>query len=161
MATFNFNAAAVEPMAPRSYAPLPNGDYEMIITKSDVKPTKAGTGQYLELEMQVVSGEHSGRRHWERLNVSNPSKQAEDIAKAALASLCNALGMPEGVQEDTAELHDIPFIAHVEIDRKEPDRNKIVGYSSADAAPAPAPAAKPAPAAAKPAAPAARKNPWA
>lgn len=160
MATFNFNAAAVEPMAPRSYAPLPNGDYEMIITKSDVKPTKAGTGQYLELEMQVVSGEHSGRRHWERLNVSNPNKQAEDIAKAALASLCNALGMPEGVQEDTAEMHDIPFIAHVEIDRKEPDRNRIVGYSSGEAAPVPAP--KPAPAA-RPAAPAATggKKPWA
>lgn len=159
MATFNFNAAAVEPMAPRSYAPLPNGDYEMIITKSDVKPTKAGTGQYLELEMQVVSGEHSGRRHWERLNVSNPNKQAEDIAKAALASLCMAVGVTD--IEDTADLHDIPFIAHVEIDRKEPDRNRIVGYSSGEAAPA-APAAKPAPAA-RPAAPAATggKKPWA
>lgn len=158
MATFNFNAAAVEPMAPRQYGPLPAGDYEMIITKSDVKPTKAGTGQYLELEMQVVGGEHSGRRHWERLNVSNPNKQAEDIAKAALASLCLAVNVTD--IEDTADLHDIPFIAHVEIDRKEPDRNRIVGYSSAEAAPAPA--AKPAPAA-RPAAPAATggKKPWA
>lgn len=158
MATFNFNAAAVEPMAPRSFAPLPNGEYEMIITKSDVKPTKAGTGQYLELEMQVVSGEHSGRRHWERLNVSNPNKQAEDIAKAALASLCMAVGVTDIA--DTADLHDIPFVAAVEIDRKEPDRNRIVGYSSAEAAPAPA--AKPAPAA-RPAAAAATggKKPWA
>lgn len=158
MATFNFNAAAVEPMAPRQYGPLPAGDYEMIITKSDVKPTKAGTGEYLELEMQVVSGEHSGRRHWERLNVSNPNKQAEDIAKAALASLCLAVNVTD--IEDTADLHDIPFIARVEIDRKEPDRNRIVGYSSAEAAPAPA--AKPAPAA-RPAAPAATggKKPWA
>jgi hypothetical protein len=123
-----------------------------------VKPTKAGTGEYLELEMQVVSGEHSGRRHWERLNVSNPNKQAEDIAKAALASLCLAVNVTD--IEDTADLHDIPFIARVEIDRKEPDRNRIVGYSSAEAAPAPA--AKPAPAA-RPAAPAATggKKPWA
>lgn len=158
MATFNFNAAGVEPMAPRSYEPLPNGEYEMIITKSDVKSTKAGTGQYLELEMQVVSGEHSGRRHWERLNVSNPNKQAEDIAKAALAALCMAVGVTDIA--DTADLHDIPFIAALEIDRKEPDRNRIVGYSSAEAAPAPA--AKPAPAA-RPAAPAATggKKPWA
>jgi hypothetical protein len=158
MATFNFNAAGVEPMAPRSYEPLPNGEYEMIITKSDVKSTKAGTGQYLELEMQVVSGEHSGRRHWERLNVSNPNKQAEDIAKAALAALCLAVGVTDIA--DTADLHDIPFIAALEIDRKEPDRNRIVGYSSAEAAPAPA--AKPAPAA-RPAAPAATggKKPWA
>ncbi len=159
MANFNFNAATVEPMAPRSYAPLPNGEYEMIITKSDLKATKAGTGQYLELEMQVVGGEHSGRRHWERLNVNNPNKQAEDIAKAALASLCLAINKPD--IEDAADLHDTPFIAHVEIDRKEPDRNRIVGYSSSEAVP-PAPAAKPAPAA-RPAAPAATggKKPWA
>ena len=156
MATFNFNAAGVEPMQPRSYGPLPAGDYEMIIVKSDVKPTKAGTGHYLELEMQVVSGEHSGRRHWERLNVDNPNKTAQDIAEAALASLCFAVGVSN--MDDTVQLHDIPFVAHVEIDRKEPDRNKIMGYATAGAAKpaAPAPAARPAaPAAAAPA-----RKPW-
>jgi len=159
MANFNFNAAAVEPMAPRSYAPLPNGEYEMIITNSDLKATKAGTGQYLELVMQVVGGEHSGRRHWERLNVSNPNKDAETIAKAALASLCLAIGKPD--IQDTTEMHDTPFIARLEIDRKEPDRNRIVGYSSSEAVP-PAPAAKTA-SAARPGAPAATggKKPWA
>jgi hypothetical protein len=154
MANFNFNAASVEPMQPRSYAPLPDGEYEMMITKSDVKPTKAGTGHYLELEMQVVGGEHSGRRHWERLNVDNPNKQAEDIAKAALAALCMAVDVPD--LTDTTQLHDIIFTAKVEIDRKEPDRNRITGYASATDS-APAPAAKPA---AKPAAPAAGKKPW-
>lgn len=155
MATFNFNANSVEPMQPRTYGPLPAGDYEMIIVKSDVKPTKAGTGQYMELEMQVIFGEHSGRRHWERLNVNNPSKQAEEIAKEALAALCFAVGVTD--VEDTVQLHDIPFVAHVEIDRKEPDRNKIVGYATAGAAKPAAPAARPAaPAAA--AAPA--RKPW-
>ena len=155
MANFNFNAASVEPMQPRSFAPLPNGEYETIITKSDVKPTKAGTGHYLELEMQVVSGEHSGRRHWERLNIDNPNKQAEDIAKAALAGLCMAVGVED--MTDTVQLHDIPFIATFEIDRKEPDRNRITGYASADA---PAPAKAAAPAARPAAAPAAGKKPW-
>lgn len=156
MATFNFNASSVEPMAPRSYAPLPNGEYEMMVTKSDVKPTKAGTGHYLELELQVISGEHSGRRHWERLNVDNPNKQAEDIAKAALASLCFAVGVED--MTDTAQLHDIPFVAKIEIDRKEPDRNRVVGYVNVGGA---APAAKPAPAAAPaPAAKPAGKKPW-
>lgn len=157
MATFNFNAASVEPMQPRSYAPLPNGEYEMIITKSDIKPTKAGTGHYLELEMQVVAGEHSGRRHWERLNVDNPNKQAEDIAKAALAGLCMAVDVTD--MTDTVELHDIPFIASIEIDRKEPDRNRIVGYanSAATTSAAPARAASPA---AKPSLQPQPKKPW-
>lgn len=159
MATFNFNASTIEPMQPRSFGPLPAGDYEMIIVKSDVKPTKAGTGHYLEMEMQVVSGEHSGRHHWERLNIDNPSKTAQDIAEAALASLCFAVGVTD--MTDTVQLHDIPFVAHVEIDRKEPDRNRIVGYASGSApaakpaAPAPRPAAAPAPAAGAP------KRPWA
>lgn len=159
MATFNFNASTIEPMQPRSFGPLPAGDYEFIIAKSDVKPTRAGTGHYLELEMQVVSGEHTGRRHWERLNIDNPNKTAQDIAEAALASLCFAVGVTN--MEDTVQLHDIPFIAHVEIDRREPDKNKIVGYVNAGAAavaavakPA-APAARPAPAAAAPA-----RKPW-
>lgn len=153
MANFNFNAKSVQPMAPRSYDPLPNGQYEMIITKSDVKPTKAGTGHYLELEMQVISGEHSGRRHWERLNIDNPNKQAEDIAKAALAGLCLAVGVED--MEDTNELHDMPFVASIEIDRKEPDRNRITGYASAGVPPV---AAKPA--AAQPAAAGPAKKPW-
>lgn len=162
MANFNFNASTVEPMQPRSYGPLPAGDYEMIIVKSDVKPTKAGTGHYLELEMQVVSGEHSGRRHWERLNIDNPNKTAQDIAEAALASLCFAVGITD--MTDTMQLHDIPFIAHVEIDRKEPDRNRIMGYVNAGAAAVAAVPAKAAAPAARPAAPAAAapaKRPWA
>ena len=156
MATFNFNANTVEPMQPRTYGPLPAGSYDMIIVKSDVKPTKAGTGHYLELEMQVIAGEHSGRRHWERLNVDNPNKQAEEIAKEALAALCFAVGVTD--MEDTVQLHDIPFVAHMEIDRKEPDRNRITGYATAGAA---KPAAAPAPRPAAPAAAAAPgRKPW-
>lgn len=155
MATFNFNANSVEPMQPRTYGPLPAGDYEMIIVKSDVKPTKAGTGHYLELEMQVVSGESSGRRHWERLNVDNPNKQAEEIAKEALAALCFAVGVTD--MEDTVQLHDIPFVAHMEIDRKEPDRNRITGYATAGAAKPAAPAPRPA---APAAAAAPGRKPW-
>lgn len=156
MPQFNFNAAAVEPQQPRQYGPLPAGEYEMMIVKSDVKPTKAGTGHYLELEMHVVGGEHSGRRHWERLNIDNPNKTAEDIAKQALSGLCAALGISD--MSETEQLHDQLFTAHIEIDRKEPDRNRIVGYSAMDLTPAPA--AKPAPAV-RAATPAVAKKPWA
>lgn len=154
MAQFQFNANSIEPQQPREYGPLPAGEYSMMVTKSAIKATKAGTGNYLELEMQVCAGEHSGRRHWERLNIDNPNKQAEDIAKAALASLCLAVGVTD--LSDTEQLHDIPFVATLEIDRKEPTRNRIVGYAAdqvINAAPAPAPAARPAAAAGK--------RPWA
>ena len=153
MAQFNFNATTVEPMQSRSYDPLPKGDYEMMIVKSDVKPTQAGTGHYIELEMHVLGGEHSGRRHWERLNVDNPNKTAQDIANAALASLCFAIGIED--MTETEQLHDQPFVAHVEIDKKDPTRNRIMGYATAGA-----PAPKAAAPAARPAAAAPAKKPW-
>ena len=142
MARFTFNSNDAPAMSAPSRGPLPPGIYEAIITKSDIKDTKAGTGQYIELEMQVIDGEHSGRRIWERLNVSNPNKQAEDIAKASLGAICVATGKLD--MEDTEELHDIPFLVSLEIDRKDPERNRVMGYSAAQVASAPAPAAKPA-----------------
>jgi len=153
MAFFNFNAASVEPMQSRSFEPLPKGDYEMMIVKSDVKPTQAGTGHYIELEMHVLGGEHSGRRIWERLNIDNPNKTAQDIASAALASLCYAVGVQD--MTETEQLHDIPFVAHIEIDKKDPTRNRVMGYAGISA-----PAPKAAAPAARPAAAAPAKKPW-
>jgi hypothetical protein len=152
MAKFNFNSATVEPMPSRSFDPLPRGDYEMMIVKSDVKPTQSGTGHYIELEMHVLSGEHSGRRMWERLNVDNPNKTAQDISQGLLASLCHAVGITE--IGETEELHDTPFVAHVDIDKKDPSRNRIMGYVSVSAPAPKAPAARPAAAAP------ANKKPW-
>lgn len=152
MAQLNFKASSIEISERPSgaYGPLPAGEYEMIITRSATKPTKAGNGSYLELEMQVVSGPASGRRHWERLNLDNPSHQTVKIAQEQLAKLCVALGLDE--VNDSDELHDISFIAEIGIDKKDDQRNVIWGYAPAmKAAPKPA---------AKPAAPVNNKRPW-
>lgn len=151
MAQLNFKASNVE-ITERSYKPLPAGDYEMIVIKSNTNPTKAGNGHYLELEMQVIGGEFSGRRHWERLNLDNPSAQTVKIAQEQLARLCVALGLDQ--VDDSEELHDKAFIAEIGIDKKDPTRNIVWNYRATDDAQAPA-AAAPAPAAtaAKPARP--------
>lgn len=156
MAQLNFRASAIQ-IEERSnnYGPLPAGEYEMMVVKSDTKPTKAGTGHYLECEMHVISGEHSGRRHWERFNLDNPNAQAVKIAQESLAKLCAAIGVDE--VNDSEQLHDQPFIAEVGIDKKDDQRNVIWGYQPAlGGTPAPAPAAKPAPSAA----PAKGARPW-
>lgn len=154
MALFNFNAAAIEPQQ-RSYDPLPAGEYELMVVRSELKDTQSGTGQFIKLEMHVVSGDHAGRRVWENLNISNPNKQAEDIAQQQLASLCLAVGVKN--LEDTEQLHDRPFIASIAIDRKDPTRNRVMGYKSATAASAKPAAPKPA---AKPEAKPASGRPW-
>lgn len=164
MPALNFNARAIE--IPESsgggFKPFPPGEYEMMIVKSATRPIKAGTGSYLELEMHCVSGELAGRRHWERLNLDNPSQQTVKIAQEQLARLCLALGLDE--VGDSEELHDRPFVAEIGIDKKDASKNKVWGYRSIAGAPvspaklASQPAPKPAPAAAPAAKPAAR--PW-
>lgn len=150
MAQLNFRASAIQ-IEERSnnYAPLPAGEYEMMIVKSEHRATKKNDGHYLELEMHVISGEHSGRRLWERLNLDNPNHKTVKIAEESLAKLCMALGIDD--LTDSEQLHDQPFIAEVGIDKKDDQRNVIWGYQPAlgnTPAPAPVPAAKPAPSAA-------------
>lgn len=158
MAQFQFKASEAPASTMPTRGPLPAGQYEVIISNSDIKATKAGDGEYIELEMQVTDGEHSGRRLWERLNISNPNKKAEDIAKAALGELCVACGIDD--MTDTEQLHDIPLLAVVEIDRKDPTRNRVMGYRSAGKAMPPKPAAAPT-APARPSAPQSGSRPWA
>lgn len=155
MAEFNFNAKAHTPASNPVRSPLPKDIYQAIVMDSTIKATKLGTGQYIELTLQIVDGQFAGRRLWDRLNISNPSKKAEDIALAQLQSLCQAVGVTN--MTDTFQLHDRPFSVTVDIDRKEPDRNRIVSYQSAGWAGGEAPRAAAAPAA--PAAPASIK-PW-
>lgn len=141
MANFSFDATEFAPQ-PKSFDPLPHGMYNGMIIDSSVKPTKAGTGEYIELVIQVIDGEHSGRRLWERLNVSNPNKTAEDIARTALAELCHAVGVTKLTA--TEQLHDKPFAMEVQLDRKDPTRNRVMGYTKPSGVQAPQPAAAPA-----------------
>ena len=114
--------------APSKFEPLPRGDYECIVIDTKIKDTKAGTGEYLEVTLQVVNGDASGRRLWDRLNISNPSKKAEEIAKEQLDRLCAAVGLSNKMQQ-TEQLHDIPIMVSVDIDRKDETRNRIESYT--------------------------------
>lgn len=154
MPSLNFDATGYTPQE-RSYGVIPPGKYAAVINNTDIKATKAGDGQYLEIEFQIIDGDYAGRRVWERLNINNPNKKAEDIARERLAGLCQALGI--ATLTDSDQLIDGQVVMGLEIDRKEPDRNRVSGFYAMDAAPATAPAKPAAPAPA--AAPAGRK-PW-
>ena len=94
MPYFDFDVSSYEAPTKRNFEPLPPGDYNAMITDSQMKTTKAGTGEYLELTMQIIDGNHSGRRIWERLNVVNASKVAEEIARSQLNGIkaaCNPI----------------------------------------------------------------------
>lgn len=133
MPVFDFDVSTYEPPKRTSFEPLPPGDYNAMITDSQMKATKAGNGEYLELTMQIIDGAHSGRRIWERLNVLNASKVAEEIARSQLNGIKAACNIEK--LESSEQLHDIPFVISLDIDRREPTRNKVMGYTSVARAP--------------------------
>lgn len=161
-----FNAAEVEPQD--SFEPLPAGWYPVMITDSEFKPTKAGTGQYLQLEYQVIEGEYEGRRVWDRLNLNNPNTTAVEIAQRALSAICRAVGVL--TPSDSTELHDRPFEVKLSVKPAKGEyepTNEVKGYRAIGGAEEAAPTAPPStaskrPAAAKAASPSsgAKTPPW-
>ncbi len=109
MAHLNFDANNVDPAV--GFDPVPAGKYVAVITESEKKPTKAGTGQYLQLTFQIIEGEFKGRLLWARLNMENPSEMAVKIARAELSAICRAVNVM--APKDSIELHNLPLTISV------------------------------------------------
>jgi len=141
LASLNFNAANVAPQ--QSFQPIPAGVYTVMVTDSEVKPTKNGTGQMAVFGLQVVDGEHRGRKVFARINVQNQNPQAEAIGQSQLSSLCHAAGVLQLV--DTSQLHSKVVRAKVKIRKDETgryeDQNEVTAFEAVGGPGAPTTAA--------------------
>ena len=129
----NFDANAIDPHV--GFEPIPSGKYLAIITASDLKPTKAGTGEYLEVAYQLIEGPYQGRKLWSRHNLKHPNAQTVQIAQAELSAICRAVGVL--TPKDSAELHNLPLTITVKVkqraDTGEPT-NEISAWTAKEAA---------------------------
>ena len=105
-----------------SFGLLPIGDYVLEIKGAEVKPTKAGNGEILKLELEVVSDFRKGAKVFENLNVSNPNTTAERIGLERLNQIIEFSGLDD--PEDPEELIGEVVGARVTV---EPARN---GYDA-------------------------------
>lgn len=120
-----FDATSVAPREAMDV--LPDGEYPVVIDASEWKQTKAGTGAYLELTLQVTDGAHKGRKLWDRLNLQNPNQTAVDIAQQTLSAICHATGVMK--VSDSAQLHGIPMSARVKVRQGDNGpSNEVKGY---------------------------------
>lgn len=128
MANLNgFNAADYQE---RSFDALPVGWYTVAIVDSESKSNKAGNGTYLHLTLEVLAGEHKGRKLFDRLNLDNPNAQAVEIARSTLAAICRAVNVL--TPRDSSELHGKPLRAKVSVREYNGDhQNEVKGYKSA------------------------------
>lgn len=131
MANFGFNVAEVAPA--QGFDALPAGEYKVNVEESELKVTKAGTGQYLNLSLRVIEGPFQNRIIFDRMNIDNPNPVAQQIGREALSALCHACGKPGAM--DSAELHNIPVIAKVVVKKDDQygDKNEVKSYKSAGA----------------------------
>lgn len=143
-----FDASVVEPQS--AFEPIPAGKYLALISESEMKPTKTGRGQYLQLTFVVLdNGPYSGRHIWTRLNLQNSNRTAEDIAQRELSAICRAVNVLR--PQDSEELHNIPLTIIVGMERNKDTNeltNRIRGYEAAvgnNVPPKPQHAAIPAP----------------
>ena len=130
MASLNgFNAHEVDPNV--GFDPVPAGKYMCVITASEMKVTKAGTGRYLELEFEVVDGPCKGRKLWDRLTLEHPNETTVKIARGSLSAICRATGVM--APRDSCELHGIPIAVGVGLKRREDTQeltNTIKSYTA-------------------------------
>jgi len=158
------------PVSDRSYDLIPEGWYDAIITQAGVSPTKAGTGQKLDLRYDILGPTQQGRVAFQSVNVRNPSQKAEEIGRQQLGEIMRAIGLAK--VEDSDQL--ISGRLQIRIKIKEPTprdieagytqpKNEVSGYKAiAGANTLPPAMLKPASAApAATSAPAGAKPPWA
>nr|MBA2479818.1 DUF669 domain-containing protein [Planctomycetota bacterium] len=81
MSLINFDATQFEPSTGKD--PVPAGKYIAAIVESTMKPTKSGNGQYLEIEYQILDGEHKGRKLWSRHTLVHVNPQTSATAHIA------------------------------------------------------------------------------
>lgn len=107
-----------------SYSPVPEGDYQLTVTDAEIKDTKAGTGKYVKLTLEIVGGEHEGRKVWQLFNVVNPNPEAVRISKEQMKSMLLASGLPEEkcVIKDVNDFMALTFKARLKVDG---DNNKV------------------------------------
>ena len=134
MANLNgFNATEVEPTT--TFEPLPAGKYLAAITESEMKPTKSGSGSYLQMTFTILEGEYKGRILWARLNLNNPNATAVKIARSELSAICHAVGVMQ--PRDSVDLHNLPLVITVKLKKREDTgklANEIKGYAPKDVA---------------------------
>jgi hypothetical protein len=175
-----FDATGVAPAAPLEL--LPPGRYAAQIVNSEMRPTRAGNGQYLWLELDVIEGPHQGRKLWDQLNLVNTNPQTVEIAQRTLSAICHAVGQMQ--VSDSEALHFRPLQVTIAVEADSRDKhlppheqrkqNRVKGYGPLGgaparpaaaparpaAAPAPAPTTRAAAAPARPAAPTTATPPW-
>lgn len=99
--------------APGDFEVFAAGTYPLELTETDIKATKAGTGELLTYKIRITGGELEDRLIFGQLNITNPNEIAQKIGQSEFLAMRTVVGVLE--PEDTDELHFREFQGVVKI----------------------------------------------
>jgi hypothetical protein len=87
------------------------GKYPAVIKTCFFKPTKAGTGHYLDIMLEITEGEAKGAKLFHKFNIINKSERAMSIGQDQLNGALRSVGYFKGVNTlKNGKLFDIEGI---------------------------------------------------
>ena len=90
----------------QGFEPIPAGWYTATVTGAELKDTKAGDGQYINVQYTVLGPEYQGRVIFGLINIRNASTKAQEIGLSNLNSLMAAIGLEKVQDTDQLIGHD-------------------------------------------------------
>jgi hypothetical protein len=94
-----------------STGPIEPGVYEVKIVRDFRDREKQGTGDHLQMTLEIVAGKHAGRKIFDWLELWSSHDQKRDRAIAKLETILEAIGIREVA--DSRQLHNIVIGARV------------------------------------------------
>ena len=113
-----------------SYDAIPAGWYVATIAKAEVKPTNAGTGNYIAVRYDITGPTHQGRVVFGNLNIKNPNPKAEEIGRQQLGEIMRAIGLTQVTDTDQLIGGRLEIKLTIKKDEQYGDGNDIKGFKS-------------------------------
>ena len=132
---FNVNEL---PKGTGNFEPLPAGWYTVTISQAELKPTKAGNGQYIKLRYDVTGPSHQGRVVFGNLNIKNANPKAEEIGRQQLGDIMRAIGLAKVTDTDQLIGGQIAIKLEVKEDAQYGASNEVKAFKSVSGSIAPA-----------------------
>lgn len=126
------------PEAP-DFSPIPAGDYHVKIVEASLESTKAGTGQYIKLRLDVIGPSCQGRVLFTNLNIRNPNPKAEEIGRQQLGAIMRAIGLASVSDTDQLIGGQIIVTVKIKVDEQYGEQNEVKAFKAPQGSPAPKP----------------------
>lgn len=96
-----------------SFEPVPQGTYLVIADDVELRDTKAGDGQYLNVKFKILDGEQDGRMVYHRFNIKNKNEKATNIGLSQLRSFMRLSGRSDMALQSPLDLVGMRCLAVV------------------------------------------------